>query len=152
MKRFSLAAVLIAGACAGPRRAERSEPLAPATEVENPNFEAVVVEAVPNEGDEGISFTKIFIDGKETGKTPVGPRSREKRVRLKLPVGNQLVRMEHWLLPEVGEWTRLPDAQQPRERFVRVEEGTIARITLRYGPDGIPSLSLGREPTMRPRP
>lgn len=155
MKRLPLLAVLLLAACGGARRADFPEPAAPpppvtVIEVKDPNFEAVVIEAVPNAEDEGVSFTKIFIDGLEMGKTSVGPRSQEKRARLKLPAGNQPVRLEHWLLPPIGEWTRLPEALQPRERFVRIENGTIARLTLRYGPDGIPSLALSREAVLKP--
>ena len=150
MSRLPLLAVLIAASCSGPRLAEFPKPLPPPplvaiVEVKDPNFEALVQETVPNADDEGVSFTKIFVDGKEAGKTTVGPRSQERRVRLKLPTGNQPVRLEHWFLPPVGEWTRLPDALQPRERFVRIEDGTIARLSLRYGPDGAPALQLGRE-------
>lgn len=150
MRRLSLFAALIAAACASPRQAEIPKPLPPPAvmvlEVKDPNFEVVVVEAVPNADDEGVSFTMIFVDGKEAGKTAVGPRSQEKHARLKVPTGNQPVRLEHWFLPPVGEWTLLPEAQQPRERFVRVEDGTIARLTLRYDPAGRPSLTLSREP------
>ncbi len=155
MSRLAIVAVLLAAACAGPRRAEFPKPPPPpppvaVIEVKDPNFEAVIVEAVPNADDEGVSFTKIFVDGKEAGKTAVGPRSQEKRARLKLTAGNQPVRLEHWFLPPIGEWTRLPDALQPRERFVRIEDGTIARLTLRYGPDGSPSLALSREAAPKP--
>ena len=155
MKRLPLLALLIGAACAGPKQAKFPEPLPPpppvaVIEVKDANFEAVIVEAVPNADDEGVSFTKIFVDGKETGKTAVGPRSREKHVRLKLPAGNQPVRLEHWFLPPIGEWTRLPDALQPRERFVRVEDGAITRLTLRYAPNGAPSLALSREPAPKP--
>ena len=144
-------AVLLAAACAGPKQTERPQTLPPpphagTLEVKDPNFEAVVVEAVPNADEEGVSFTMIFVDGKMAGKTEVGPRSQEKRVRLKLPAGNQPVRLEHWFLPPVGEWTLLPEALQPRERFVRIEDGTIAHLTLRYDPAGRPALSLSREP------
>lgn len=155
MRALALLAVLIAAACVGPRQAEFPEPLPPpppvaVVEVENPNFEAVVIEAVPNADDEGVSFTKIFIDGKEAGKTAVGPRSQEKHVRLKVPAGNQPVRLEHWFLPPIGEWTLLPEALQPRERFVRIEDGTIAQVTLRYGADGVPTLAISREPAPKP--
>ncbi|MDD5302292.1 MAG: hypothetical protein PHS14_04210 [Elusimicrobia bacterium] len=155
MKSLSLLAVLIAAACVSPRQAEFPKPPPPpplvaVVEIKDPNFEVVVAEAVPNADDEGVSFTKVFIDGKEAGKTSVGPRSQEKHVRLKIPTGNQPVRLEHWFLPPIGEWTRLPEALQPRERFVRIEEGTIARLTLRYGPDGAPSLAISRENAPKP--
>jgi hypothetical protein len=155
MRSLSFLAVLLAAACVGPRQAEFPKPLPPpppvaVVEVKDPNFEAVVIEAVPNADDEGVSFTKIFVDGKEAGKTAVGPRSQEKHVRLKVPAGNQPVRLEHWFLPPIGEWTVLPDSRQPRERFVRIEDGTIARLTLRYGPDGAPSLALSRDAAPKP--
>lgn len=154
MRRLALLAALLCAACGGPRRAGSPErpalpPPVDVSEVKDPNFEAIIIEAVPNADDEGVTFTKIFIDGKEAGATAVGPRSLEKRVRLKVPAGNQPVRLEHWLLPPIGEWTRLPDARQPRERFVRIEDGTIAQVTLRYGPGGSPSLAITREPSPR---
>ncbi len=155
MRRLSLFALLISAACSGPRRAEFPQPFPPPSrvaviEVKDPNFEVIVIEAVPNADDEGVSFTKIYVDGKELGKTVVGPRSQEKRTRLKLPAGNQPVRLEHWFLPPIGEWTLMPEALQPRERFVRIEEGTIARLTLRYGPGGPPVLALSREVVQKP--
>ena len=155
MKCLPLLALLIAAACAGPRLAEFPKPLRPpppvaVVEVKDPNFEAVVIEAVPNADDEGVSFTKVFVDGQEAGHTAVGLRSQEKRARLKLPAGNQPVRLEYWFLPPIGEWTRLPGALQPRERFVRIEEGAIVRLTLRYGSDGTPSLAFSREAAPKP--
>ncbi|OYV99560.1 MAG: hypothetical protein B7X11_05315, partial [Acidobacteria bacterium 37-65-4] len=71
--------------------------------------------------DDGISFTKVFADGKEVGKTAVGRKSEDRTLKLKLPPGNFLIRLEQWGLPPVGEWTRLDDSLQPRERFVRIE-------------------------------
>lgn len=150
MIRLALLGLSLAAACGGPRRAEFPVPLPPpppvaVVEVENPNFELIATEAVPNAEDEGVSFTKIFVDGKEAGKTSVGPRSQEKHARLKLAVGNQLVRLEHWLLPPVGEWTILPEPQQPRERFVRIRDGEISRLTLRFAPDGAATLTVTHE-------
>lgn len=154
MRRLPLLAVLISAACSGPQRAELTTlpppPPAALVEVKDPNFELIVVEAVPNAEDEGVSFTKIFVDGKESGKTAVGPRSQEKHARLKLPVGNQPVRLEHWFLPPIGEWTLMPEVLQPRERFVRIEEGMIARLALRYGPGGPPTLMISRESASKP--
>jgi len=144
-----LAAVLLA-ACGGSRPSAASNlppqpPSPPIVEAPNPNFELVVVEAVPNADDEGVSYTAVFVDGAEAGKTAVGARSQEKILRLRLPAGNQPVRLEHWLLPPVGEWTRLPDLRQPRERFVRVEDGSLVRLTLRYPVSGPPTLLIARE-------
>lgn len=156
MRCLPLLAALISAGCSGPQRAELTTPLPPPlvaiVEVKDPNFEVIVVEAVPNADDEGVSFTKVFVDGKESGKTSVGQRSQEKRVRLKLPAGNQPVRLEHWFLPPIGEWTLMPEALQPRERFVRIEDGMIARLTLRYGPGGPPTISIIREAALKPGP
>lgn len=147
MKRAPLfAALLLAAACGAPRRTsagaaaipavppvppERRAPAEPA-EVKDPNFILAVDESVPNPDDDGVSYTKIFVDGKEAGKTAVGRKSEEREVKLKLPPGNVLIRLEQWVLPPVGDWTRLDDSQQPRERFVRIEPGTIARLELRF--------------------
>lgn len=150
MTRRALLVVLLAlAACAVPAPkpgvvSDLPPQPAPVVEVADPNFELVVTEAVPNADDEGVSYTVVFADNKEAGKTAVGPRSQERRARLRLPVGNQPVRLEQWYLPPVGEWTRLPDSRQPRERFVRVEDGEIVRLELRYGVDGLPALRVER--------
>jgi hypothetical protein len=119
-------------------------------EIKDTNFILVVAETVPNPDDDGISFTKVFVDGKEAGKTAVGRKSEERTLKLKLPIGNQPLRLEQWVLPAVGEWKRVDDALQPRERFVRIEEGAIARLELRFS-DGEASstLSLSRESAPR---
>jgi hypothetical protein len=156
MKRVLVIAVLILpAACAVSRRpsvpsvpvpvsVRRAVPEPP--EVKDPNFILIVSESVPNPDDDGISYTKVFVDGKEAGKTAVGRKADERTLKLKLPVGNQPIRLEHWTLPGMGEWTRLDDALQPRERFVRIEEGTIARLELRYsGEEASNTLTLSRE-------
>ena len=152
MRRLPLWAVLICAACsAAARRAHDASAAARGDRREyDPTFELTVVEAVPNADDEGVSFTKVFVDGKESGKTAVGPRSQEKHARLKLSAGNQPVRLEHWFLPFIGEWTPMPEALQPRERFVRIEDGMIARLTLRYGPGGPPTIVISRETAPKP--
>lgn len=134
-------------AVAAPKRPRFEEP----PEVKDPNFILVVSETVPNPDDDGISYTKVFVDGKEAGKTGVGRKADERTLKLKLPIGNQPVRLEHWVLPGVGEWTRLDDALQPRERFVRVEEGTIARLELRFAEgEASNTLTLSRVPAPAP--
>lgn len=125
-----------------PPRPVRQEP----PEVTDPNFILTVNETVPNPDDDGISFTKVFVDGAEAGKTSVGRKSEERSLKLKLPAGNRLIRLEEWDLPGVGEWSRLPDAVQPRERFVRIEDGTVARLDLRFSEDEASNtLTLSRE-------
>lgn len=122
----------------------------PPPEVKDPNFLLVVDETVPNPDDDGISYTKVFVDGQEAGKTAVGRKADEKTLKLKLAAGNRLVRLEQWVLPGVGEWRRLDDALQPRERFVRVEDGSIARLELRFAEgEASNTLTLSREPAPR---
>ena len=147
-------ALVLLSACAASRA---SAPIEPATapvsrapqeppEVKDPNFILLVSENVPNPKDDGISFTKVFADGREVGKTAIAHKSEERALKLKLPAGNILIRLEHWVLPGMGEPIRLSDALQPRERFVRVEDNAMARLELRFS-DGEASntLSLSRE-------
>ena len=146
---LAVLAVLLA-ACGGAPKTKPSSipeqpPPPPVVEVPNPNFELVVTETTPNADDEGVSYTAVRVDGEEAGKTAVGPRSQEKILRLRLPSGNRPVKLEHWILPPVGEWTRLPDSRQPRERFVRLEDATLVRLTLRYPVSGPPTLAIARE-------
>ncbi|MEK7384424.1 MAG: hypothetical protein AAB262_14205 [Elusimicrobiota bacterium] len=156
MRKAPLLAVLFLAACISAPAPKPSVAVAPAPaalqtvqeppEVQDPNFILVVTESVPNPADDGVSFTKVFVDGQEAGKTGVGRKSEERALKLKLPAGNQPLRLEHWTLPPVGEWTRLDDALQPRERFVRIEPATIARLLLRFS-EGAASntLTLSRE-------
>jgi len=155
MRKLLLLAVLLMAACAAPAP-KPSIPAAPAPvalataqeppEVKDPNFILVVTESVPNPADDGVSFTKLFVDGQEAGKTGVGRKSEERALKLKLPAGNQPLRLEHWILPPVGEWTRLDDALQPRERFVRVDDATVARLLLRFSEAAASNtLTLSRE-------
>ncbi|HEX4047571.1 MAG TPA: hypothetical protein VH309_07045 [Elusimicrobiota bacterium] len=175
MKRALLCAALIPlGACAAPRMRARSSPgaiskgvpslpgvasasaaasagvhpIPPAPpEVKDPNFILVVSESVPNPGDDGISFTKVFVDGKEAGATAVGRKSDDRALKLKLPAGNDLIRLEQWSLPGVGDWNPVEKPLQPRERFVRIEDGTIARLELRFSEgEESNSLTLTRAP------
>lgn len=156
-RALPLAAAFLFAACAAPRRTDVSAPAVPAApvrrapqeppEVKDPNFILAVSETVPNPDDDGVSFTKVFVDGKEAGKTAVGRKSEERTLKLKLPPGNVPVRLEHWFLPAVGEWTRLDDSLQPRERFVRIEDGSIARLELRFSEDEASNtLTLSRLP------
>ncbi len=143
MKRAPFLALLAAlGACATPRQDVAASPAAA-----NPNFILVVSESVPNPGDDGLSFTKVFVDGKEVGRTGVGRKSEDRTLQLKLPAGNEPVRLEHWILTGVGAWARLDDALQPRERFVRIGDGAIVRLDVRFSGGGATnSLTLSREP------
>ena len=165
MKRASFfAALILLAACGAPRKSAAPAvspgppaplPVPPARrapqeplEVKDPNFILIVSESVPNPDDDGISFTKVFADGKEIGKTAVARKSEQRTLKLKLPVGNQPVRLEQWVLPSVGEWVRVDDPLQPRERFVRIEDGSVARLELRFA-DGEASntLTLSRQPS-----
>ncbi len=130
--------------------ARPSRPLfAETPEVADPNFILVVSQAVPDPSLDGVSYTKVFVDGREAGRTDVGPKSQERTLKLKLPPGNQPIRLEQWILPPAGEWVRLDDEFQPRERFVRIEDGTVARLELRFAEnEGSNTLSLSRAPAV----
>ena len=158
MKRALLLAFLILpAACATAPRAIVAAVPAPVrravpepSEVKDPNFILAVSESVPNPNDDGISYTKVFVDGKEAGKTAIGRKADERTLKLKLPVGNQPIRLEHWTLPGVGEWVRLDDSLQPRERFVRIENGSIVRLELHFsGEEASNTLTLSRESAPR---
>jgi len=158
MRRALLAGLLLAGACAAPRAGAKahygpkpSRPLfAAVPEVADPNLILVVSEAVPDPSDAGVSFTKVFVDEREIGRTEVARRSEEHVLKLKLPLGNQPIRLEQWLLPPVGEWAPLDGDRQPRVRFVRVEDGTIARLELHFSEgESSNTLRLSREPSAR---
>ena len=159
MKKALLFAAVFLAACAAPAPKSRVPAPVPLRvphtvqeppEVRDPNFILLVSESVPNPENDGASYAKVFIDGKEAGKTGVGRKSEERALKLRLPTGNQPVRLEYWFLPAVGEWTRLGDALQPRERFVRIEDGTVARLLLRFS-EGAASntLTLTRESASR---
>ncbi len=137
--------------CASTAPSGRSRREVP-SEVKDPNFILVVAETVPNPDDDATSYTKVFVDGKEAGRTEVGRRAEERTLKLKLPPGNQPIRLEHWVLPGVGEWTRLDDSQQPRERFVRIEDGVVARLELRFAEgEAANTLTLSRAPSSESR-
>jgi hypothetical protein len=158
-RSLALAALVMLAACAAPPRKPAAPGPAPVppvpeavrapaqpAEVKDPNFILVVSETVPNPDNDGISFTKVFVDGQEVGRTAVGRKSEERTLKLRLPAGNQPVHFEQWILPGVGEWTRVDDALQPRERFVRIEDGSIARLELRFTDgEATNTLSLSRE-------
>jgi hypothetical protein len=163
MRRLPLAALLLGAACAAPRAgapaapapasaaARPSRPLFPETpEVKDPDFILVVSEVVPDPSEDEVSYTKVFVDGREAGRTEVGPKSQEHVLKLKLPIGNQPIRLEQWVLPGVGDWTRLDDDAQPRERFVRIEDGSVVRLELRFAEnESSNTLALTREPAAR---
>lgn len=148
-------ALLLAAGCGGPGARPSAGPAEPAgapvpappPEVADPNFELIVSEIVPGPEQDGLSYTAVYVDGQEAGKTAGSRRSEEKRLRLKLPAGNQPVRLEHWVQDASGAWTKLEDSRQPRERFVRVDPATIARLTLRFSAGaGSHTLTLSRDP------
>lgn len=128
MRPASLLLLILAG-CAGPATKPAAPPdaLPPAA-----NLEVVVHEVVAKAEEEGTGQAKVFIDGQPAGETETGPRSKEKSWTGSAVPGNRLVRVEYWILEGLGSWARLPDDQQPRERFVRVEAGSRTRVALRF--------------------
>lgn len=129
MKRgLFLAAAAVIWGCKGSRPAPPAQlPLAP-----DANFEVVIHEAVERPDEEGTAYAQVFIDGTLLGQTPAGPKSTEKSWRGPVAPGNRLLRLEYWVLPGLGSWERLPDDHQPRERFVRVEDGHRIKVSVRF--------------------
>lgn len=149
MRRWAFAALLLAG-CAAPRggaRGEADPPQAPGSVTPaEANFQLLVDEVVLDPAQEGASYTAVWVDGVEKGRTAAGPRGAQKRLLLRLEPGNRPLRLEHSVQPPGGEFAPLPPTLQPRERFVRVEEGFVTRVFLRFGPSGPPELLVQREP------
>ena len=148
MRRLLPALLMLAAACGGPRKAAApgAEPAPVGVGASEANFQLVVNETVLDPTEEGASYTAVFVDGAQAGRTAPGARGAEKRLLLKLAPGNRLLRLDHRLLPPVGEWAPAPADRQPRERFVRVEEGFVTRAFLRLPAAGFPQLIVQREP------
>jgi hypothetical protein len=91
-----------------------------------------VEEAVGTPETDAMAYARVFLDGQEAGQTPVARRSDPKTWSARVAPGNHPLRVEYWTLPGAGDWEKLPDYRQPRERFVRVEPGTITRVKLRF--------------------
>ncbi|MDX6770786.1 MAG: hypothetical protein SF051_14720 [Elusimicrobiota bacterium] len=134
------------GAGAGRVPVEPEPPAHPGVSPAQANFQLVVNETVTDPAEEGASYTVVSVDGVVAGRTAPGARGAEKRLLLKLEPGNRPLRLEHWLLPPVGEWAPASADRQPRERFVRVEEGFVTRVFLRLPASGPAQLIVQREP------
>ncbi len=136
--RRLLLPLLLAG-CAAPKLSAPppAVPLpAPPPVAASPNLEVRLSEVIERADRDGLSYAAVFLDGAPAGQTDIAPRSKEKRWAAALAPKNYAVRLELWILPGTGEWTKLPDDRQPRERFVRVEAGTRAILVLRRHPSG----------------
>ena len=139
--------VLCFSSCASPRPAPAPPPLpAPpaAAPAAPPNLEVLLSEVIERADEDGLSYAKVFIDGAPAGRTDTAPRSREKRWEGRVEPGNHPVRLELWVLPDLGEWRLLPDGAQPRERFVRIAEGETARLGVRRDAGGRYDFTVGR--------
>lgn len=154
--RLALALLLLA-ACGAPR--PRPGPGAPAAPgAADPrqavggvspaecNFQLLVDETILDPAQEGESYTVVLVDGVEAGRTAMGPRGTQKRLLLKLPLGNRPLHLEHWVRSPRSEFGPVSPDFQPRERFVRVESGFVTRAFLRYNASGAPQLVIQREP------
>ena len=125
---WALALWAVSG-CAAPR--PRPETKA-AFAVPDANFEFTVYDVVERADEEGTSYAKVFVDGALVGQTPTGPKSHDKSWSGRLSPGNRLLRVEYWILPGLGSWERLPDDYQPRERYIRIEEGRKTKLRVKF--------------------
>lgn len=144
--RLFLAALVAAGCSPAARPRDEAGPPASAAKAGPPaNLELRVREVVERPELDGLSYARVFVAGEEKGRTDTGPRSGTKRWEGRLEPGNHPVRLELWVLPGLGEWERLPDPAQPRERFVRIEAGSKAVVELRRHPGGRYEFVVSRE-------
>lgn len=136
-RRLAAVFLIFTAACAAPKGGPKIPD----------NFEVMTYEVVDNPEGEGVSHLKIFVDGAEAGQTAAGPKSSEKIWQGRLAPGNRLIRLEYWVLPGFGDWERLGADFQPRERFMRVEEGFKTKVAVKFSEKGRKNqIQLTREP------
>ncbi|MEK9144244.1 MAG: hypothetical protein AAB339_01390, partial [Elusimicrobiota bacterium] len=111
-------------------------PTPPLPVPEDADFVLAVVDSISSSEEDILSQTKAFMDGKPIGETHIGPKSAEKRWGMRLEPGNHLFRFEQWVFTPPAAWGPLDPAWQPRERFIRIEEGSRAVLTLRFSEGG----------------
>ncbi|MBI5211054.1 MAG: hypothetical protein HY927_13875 [Elusimicrobia bacterium] len=142
----ALLAPLLLGACATQKVVTPPVVISPKS-VPEANFELATFEVVENPEEDTVSFVKVFVDGEAAGQTQAGPKSSEKRWQSRLTAGNRLVRLEAWAVSPSGEAQLAAGDIQPRERFVRVEEGQRTKVSLKFYDKGRKnSLQVAREP------
>lgn len=100
----------------------------------NPNFDLTVREVVATPEEDTEVYAEVFVDGKPAGQTESGRRSQEKRWAAELEEGNRLMRFEVWDSSVTA--LRWPEDRQPRERFIRVEQGKKTKVELRFFDQG----------------
>lgn len=111
------------------------------------NFELSAVEVVGTPEEDTVGLVKVYVDGELAGQTQAGPRSSERRWHGKLAPGNRLLRLEQWSVGSSGEPELMADEFQPRERFVRVEEGGRTKVVLKFSDGGRKNaLQVSRDP------
>ncbi|MBI5624447.1 MAG: hypothetical protein HY924_11770 [Elusimicrobia bacterium] len=111
------------------------------------NFELTAVEVVESAEEDAVGLVKVFVDNELAGQTQAGPRSSERRWLGALAPGNRLLRLEQWAAGPTGDPQLLPEELQPRERFVRVEEGFRTRVLVRFTDGGRKStIQVSRDP------
>ncbi len=147
MKRCIGAALALWAAGCASRTQVVAPPEAPPPAVANPNIEVLVLEVVETREEDTLAYVKVFADGAPAGQTTAGPRSSERRWLGRLPAGNRLLRFEVWEVGPAGDAQALAEPWQPRERFVRVEEGSLTRVQLKFWDKGRRnSLDISRQP------
>ena len=129
----ALVLLLLAGGCAPTRQRSAAVPTAAPPD---PNASVAVYEVVEKPEDEAAAFLKVYVDGELAGQTATGPKSQEKSWNGRLAPGNRLFKLEYWTLAGLSDWKRLEDDFQPRERFIRLEEGAKTKILIKFFDQG----------------
>ncbi|MBI5882586.1 MAG: hypothetical protein HZB91_05730 [Elusimicrobia bacterium] len=141
-----LAALALLASCAQQQVVRPPAAAAPKAVVDA-NFELTASEVVESAEADTVGFVKVFVDNELAGQTQAGPRSSERRWQGKLAPGNRLLRFEAWNMSPAGEPEAAAEEFQPRERFVRVEEGFRTKVLLKFSDGGRKnSLQASREP------
>lgn len=111
------------------------------------NLEVRLLESVPSPEKEGISSLWIYVSGEKAGATEAGLMSVEKTWRGFLAPGNYPMRFVRWRMSSDDTWARDPEEDGLAQRFIRIEEGMLTTLRIRYhDPKERPELRIQREP------
>ncbi|MBI4679502.1 MAG: hypothetical protein HY748_18165 [Elusimicrobia bacterium] len=148
IRRWLAVPFIISSLWACARQKVVSPPPAPAPQAAvDANFELVAVEVVESPEEDAVALVKVYVDGELAGQTQAGPKSSERRWQGALKAGNRLMRFENWSVGPSGEPELMAEDFQPRERFVRVEDGARTKVSLKFFDKGRQNtLQVSREP------
>lgn len=107
----------------------------PTVKIQAPGPPSIIVEVyevVTSREKEAITCTWIYAGGRLAGKTTAALKSVKKRWEGRLEAGNHPLRFQRWRLVDDHTWMPDRGERQPRERFVRVQEGLQTLVRIKY--------------------